>query len=151
MDDENIISHGISKRKRDYYMTIIRNSKELTDSIIGEEHFKIMNASFRKDKLLGRKVSFSVNITSRNEERYITGTIYDLWNKVFIKDGVIIRKDVPIEDNGIITFDEGFGIYDIDQVVRVTRYDENQYVFLTIERDEFFNPVVEEQVLVRGK
>lgn len=151
MDDENIISHGISKRKRDYYMTIIRNSKELTDSIIGEEHFKIMNANFRKDKLLGRKVSFSVNITSGNEERYITGTIYDLWNKVFIKDGVIIRKDVPIEDNGIITFDEGFSINDIDQVVRVTRYDENQYVFLTIERDEFFNPVVEEQVLVRGK
>ena len=57
---------------------------------------------FRKDKLFGRHVVFSGNISSGSEERYITGTIYDLWNKVFLKDCVVMRIGVPIEEDGII-------------------------------------------------
>lgn len=151
MNNENISSHGISKLKRDYYMTILRNSKELTESIIGEEGFRITNMHFRREKLLGRQVVFSGNIASDSEERYITGTIYDLWNKVFLKDCVVMRKDVPIEDDGIITFGEGFSIHDDYDVRRVTRYNDTTYVYRKIDREEFFNPVIEQQVLVRGK
>ena len=151
MNNENISSHGISKGKRDYYMTILRNSKELTDSIIGEEQFKITNMHFRKDKLFGRQVVFSGNISSGSEERYITGTIYDLWNKVFLKDCVVMRIGVPIEEDGIITFGEGFSLHDDYDIRRITRYNDTDYVYRKIEREEFFNPVIEQQVLVRGK
>ena len=62
-----------------------------------------------------------------------------------------MRKDVPIEEDGIITFGEGFSIHDDYDVRRVTRYNDTTYVYRKIEREEFFNPVVEQQVLVRGR
>ena len=46
---------------------------------------------------------------------------------------------------------EGFSIHDNYDVRRVTRYNDTTYVYRKIDREEFFNPVIEQQVLVRGK
>ena len=64
-------------------MTILRNSKELTDSFIGEESFKIVDMHFRREKSLSRIVEFYGHIESENERRYIWGRIFDLNSNFF--------------------------------------------------------------------
>lgn len=153
INDENITSHGINSKKRDYYMTILRNSKELTDSYVGEDSFRITNMHFRRVRPLSREVDFYGNIESDNECRYISGRIYDLNNhEVWIKDATVMRIGVPIEENGIYTYGETLCNLEWDVILRVTRYDEDTYVFNRIYKEDFYNPVIEEKrVLVRGK
>lgn len=149
----NMTSHGISNKKRDYYMTILRNSKELTDSLVGEDSFKITNMHFKRVRPLAREIDFYGNIESSNESRYISGRIYDLnSHEVFIKDATIIRIGVPVEENAIYTYGETLCRLESDEILRITRYDEDLYVFNKISREDFYNPVVEEKrVLVREK
>lgn len=151
--DINMTSHGISNKKREYYMTILRNSKELTDSLVGEDSFRITNMHFKRVRPLSREIDFYGNIESSNESRYISGRIYDLnSHEVFIKDATIIRIGIPIEENAIYTYGETLCRLESDEILRITRYDEDIYVFNKISREDFYNPVVEEKrVLVRGK
>ena len=51
MDNQEITSHGISTRKRNYYMTILKNSKELLSSYVGEEQFNITRMHFKKNSI----------------------------------------------------------------------------------------------------
>jgi hypothetical protein len=151
INNDNITSHGVSSKKVEYYMTVLRNSKELTDSLIGDESFKITNMHFRRVKPLSREVDFYGNIESENESRYISGRLYDLWNKIYIKNATVMRIGVPLEETGIFTFGEGFCRLDTNEVLRITRYDDVTYVFSKIDINDFYNPVIEEKrVLVRG-
>ena len=151
--NENISSHGISKGKRDYYMTILRNSKELTDSYIGEEPFKILNMHFKKKRGLSKQIEFYGNIQSDSETRYISGSIYDInSHEVFLKDVTVMRRDVPFNDEAIFEYGETLCRLEEDVILRITRYGESTYVFNRINKEDFYNPVVEEKhVLVRGK
>lgn len=153
ISNENITSNGLSTKKVNYYMTILRNSKELTDSYIGEESFKIINMHFKKVKSLSRQVDFYGNIQSDNETRYICGRLYDLNDReIFIKDAIVMRKDIALEDDTIFTYGESLCRLKEDVILRITRYGDSVYVFNRINRDDFYNPVVEEsRVLVRGK
>lgn len=54
--NENITASGLSTKKIDYYMTILRNSKELTDSFVGGEPFKILNMHFKKKRGLSKQI-----------------------------------------------------------------------------------------------
>ena len=153
ISNENITSNGLSTKKVNYYMTILRNSKELTDSYIGEESFKIINMHFKKVKSLSRQVDFYGNIQSDNETRYICGRLYDLNDReIFIKDAIVMRKDIALEDDAIFTYGESLCRLKEDVILRITRYGDSVYVFNRINRDDFYNPVVEKScVLVRGK
>ena len=153
MNNENISSHGISKGKRDYYMTILRNSKELTESIIGEEGFRITNMHFSRKKAFSKSIDFYGNIESANESRYISGRIIDLnSHEVFIKDVTVMRIGVPIEENGIFTYGESLCRLESGEILRITRYNDDVYVYNRINREDFLNPVIEEErKLVRGK
>ena len=152
MKNENITSHGLSKVKRDLYMTVLRNSKELMDSLIGEEAFNINNMHFNKSNPFSREITFYGNIESENERRYISGTIYDLWSKIFIKNATVLRIGVSLEENGIYNFGEGFCRIDTGEVLRITRYDDTTYVKKVINKEEFLNPIIEtKKTLVRGK
>lgn len=153
INNENITSNRVSKKKVNYYTMLLRNSKELTDSYFGEESFKIINIHFKKSNSFSKQIDFYGNIESENESRYITGSIFDLNGyEVFIKDATVIRLGVPIEENGIYTFGETFCRLDQDEILRITRYGEDIYIFNRINREDFYNPViVQSKVLVRGK
>ena len=148
MNNENITSHGISSRKRNYYLTILNNSKELMSSYCGEEQFEIVRMHFSKNNIFSNYVSFYGNIESENETRYISGKIYDFYRQVYIIDGCVIRENVSVDDNKIIDFNEGFSIRDTDDIIRVTRYGDIQSL-LKINRDEFYNKKDSAIMLVR--
>lgn len=153
INNENITSSGVSKKKVDYYMMILRNSKELTDSIFDDESFKIVNMHFKRVKPMSRQIDFYGNVESENESRYISGRIYDLnSHEVLLKDVSVVRRGLPIEENGIFTYGESLCRLENDEILRITRYGEDVYVFNRISREDFYNPVIEEKhVLVRGK
>lgn len=152
INNENITSSGVSKKKVDYYMMILRNSKELTDSIFNEESFKITTMHFKRIKPMSRQIDFYGNVESENESRYISGRLIDLNNhEVFLKDVSVIRRGLPIEE-GIFTYGETLCRLETDEVLRITRYGEDVYVLNRINKEDFLNPVIEEKrVLVRGK
>lgn len=138
MDNQEITSHGISTRKRNYYMTILKNSKELLSSYVGEEQFNITRMHFKKNSIFSSYVDFYGNIESENESRYISGRIYDYYNQVYISNATVVRIGVPIEENGIFNFAEGFNIHGMEDIIRVTRYDDG-HCFLKISKDDFYN------------
>ena len=150
---DNITCNGVNSKKRDYYMTILRNSKELTDSYVGEESFKITNMHFSRKKAFSKSIDFYGNIESANESRYISGRIIDLnSHEVFIKDVTVMRIGVPIEENGIFTYGESLCRLESGEILRITRYNDDVYVYNRINREDFLNPVIEEErKLVRGK
>lgn len=153
INNENITSSGVSKKKVDYFMMILRNSKELTDSIFDDESFKIVNMHFKRVKPLSREVDFYGNVESENESRYISGRIYDLnSHEVLLKDVSVMRRGFPIDENGIFTYGESLCRLETDEILRITRYGEDDYVFNRISREDFYNPVIEvEKKLVKGE
>ena len=138
MDNQEITSHGISTRKRNYYMTMLKNSKELLSSYVGEEQFNITRMHFKKNSIFSSYVDFYGNIESENESRYISGRIYDYYNQVYISNATVVRIGVPVEENGIFNFAEGFNIHGMEDIIRVTRYDDS-HCFLKISKDDFYN------------
>ena len=153
INNENITSKRVSAKKVNYYMTLLRNSKELTESYVGEESFKIVSMYFKKNSSLSNIVDFYGNIESDSELRYITGRIIDLnSHQVYIKDATIVRNGVSLEENAIYSFGETLCRLESDEILRITRYDDTTYVLKRISREDFYTPVIEEKrVLVRGK
>ena len=153
INNENITSNGVSKKKVNYYTMLLRNSKELTDSYVGEKSFKIFNMHFKKVGTFSKLVDFYGNIESDDEFRYITGRIFDLSShEVYIKDATVVRIGISLEENGIYTFGESLCRLGSDEILRITRYDDSVYVLNRINKEEFYNPVIEQKrTLVRGK
>lgn len=147
--NENITSYGVSSKYKEYYMAIIRNSKEVTDSCTNDEKFKIVRMHLKRRKSLSKSVNFFGNIESENESRYISGRIYIMKNKAYIADGTVVRIGVPIEEDSIFSFSEEFIDYD-SEILRTTNYGDVECIE-TISREDFFDKKEKGFKLVRGK
>lgn len=102
-------SKGLSKRQRDFYLNVIRNSKEMNDSIVDPTDFSLFNASLLSKNVFGTKVVFSAVLTSEEGERFISGIISVFGKTIKLVDVDVMRIGMPIEsDDFIYTFNETF-------------------------------------------
>ena len=85
---------NMSKEDGDFYLDVLRHSKEITDSAYGyKPQYDIVEMSLMSTE---NGIRFNGSITNGMENRYITGTMISRLNKTFVDINVErLLGDIP--------------------------------------------------------
>ncbi len=120
---------GLSDEEGDYYLDIIRHTKEVMDSEVNVKESKstaydLVTMSF--SKLKTGEVSFNGAITNDVENKWLDGIIKTIGNKVYVSSNVTPLYE-SIENKGPYEVVDYFNFKRSDAVVRKTTYGNGKY------------------------
>ena len=113
---------NMSKEDGDFYLDVLRHSKEITDSAYGyKPQYDIVEMSLMSTE---NGIRFNGSITNGMENRYITGTMISRLNKTFVDISVErLLGDIPNREyNAVEVFK-----FKRDEVERRTCYSNGEY------------------------
>ena len=113
---------NMSKEDGDFYLDVLRHSKEITDSAYGyKPQYDIVEMSLMSTE---NGIRFNGSITNGMENRYITGTMISRLNKTFFDINVErLLGDIPNREyNAVEVFK-----FKRDEVERRTCYSNGEY------------------------
>ena len=113
---------NMSKEDGDFYLDVLRHSKEITDSAYGyKPQYDIVEMSLMSTE---NGIRFNGSITNGMENRYITGTMISRLNKTFVDISVerLLGDITNREYNAVEVFK-----FKRDEVERRTCYSSGEY------------------------